>query len=144
MCYKHLQQTWTSLFFKNCILHFNHHVYQHNNKTFLKIIYICNYKSTYIFISPNHAALKAQFTQKIFFFFIIYSMLFQYEFFLVESKRGYFEECVKPNGCWSPLTSIVWGGGLWKSMATIICLVTNILHNIFLCVQQKKEIHAGL
>jgi len=26
----------------------------------------------------------------------------------------------------------------------INCLVTNILQNIFLCVQQKKEIHTGL
>ncbi len=29
---------------------------------------------------------------------------------------------------------------LWKSMATVICLVTNILQNLF-CVQQLKEIH---
>ncbi len=26
----------------------------------------------------------------------------------------------------------------WKSMATISCSVTNILQNIFFCVQQKK------
>jgi len=32
---------------------------------------------------------------------------------------------------------------LWKSMAYINCLVTNILQNI-LCVQQKKETHTGL
>ncbi len=28
---------------------------------------------------------------------------------------------------------------LWKSMATINCLVTNLLQNIFFCAQQKKE-----
>ncbi len=43
---------------------------------------------------------------------------------------------------------------LWKSVATCNslvtniaqnnCLVPNILQNIFLCVQQKKEIHTGL
>ncbi len=32
---------------------------------------------------------------------------------------------------------------LWKSMATVNCLVTNILQNIF-CVQQKTETHTGL
>jgi len=31
-----------------------------------------------------------------------------------------------------------------KSTRTIDCLVTNILRNIFFCVQQKKEIHTGL
>ncbi len=33
---------------------------------------------------------------------------------------------------------------LWKSMATVNCLVTNFLKNIFFCVQQKKETHTGL
>jgi len=33
---------------------------------------------------------------------------------------------------------------LWKSMGSINCLVTDILQNIFFCVQQKKEIHTGL
>jgi len=33
---------------------------------------------------------------------------------------------------------------LWKSMGSINCLVTNILQNIFICVQQKKEIHIGV
>jgi len=33
---------------------------------------------------------------------------------------------------------------LWKSMVSINCLVTNILQNIFFCVQQKIEIHTGL
>ncbi len=32
---------------------------------------------------------------------------------------------------------------LWKSMATSNCLVSNILQNIFYCVQ-KKESHKGL
>ncbi len=29
-------------------------------------------------------------------------------------------------------------------MATVNCLVSNILQNIFFCVQQNKEAHAGL
>ncbi len=33
---------------------------------------------------------------------------------------------------------------LWNSMGTKNCLVTHILHNMFFCVQQKKEIHTGL
>ncbi len=33
---------------------------------------------------------------------------------------------------------------LWKSMATVNCLVANILQNIFFCVHQNNEIHAGL
>ncbi len=33
---------------------------------------------------------------------------------------------------------------LWKSMGTRNCLVTHILQNNFLCVQQKKEIRTGL
>ncbi len=33
---------------------------------------------------------------------------------------------------------------LWKSMATVSCLVTNILQNIFFCVQQQKQTHTGL
>ncbi len=47
---------------------------------------------------------------------------------------------------WSMLVSIqlTVGSLLWKSMATISCLVTNILHNIFFSVQQKKETHRGL
>jgi len=33
---------------------------------------------------------------------------------------------------------------LWKSLGSINCLVTDILLNIFFCVQQKKEVHTGL
>jgi len=33
---------------------------------------------------------------------------------------------------------------LWLSMGNINCLVTDILQNIFFCVQQKNEMHAGL
>jgi len=33
---------------------------------------------------------------------------------------------------------------LWQSTATVSCLDTNILQNIFFCVQQKKETHTGL
>ncbi len=46
-----------------------------------------------------------------------------------------------------PLTSIEWGGKnkqKLKLMATVNCLLTNVLHNIFSCVQQKKEAHTGL
>ncbi len=32
----------------------------------------------------------------------------------------------------------------WKSMGTVNSLVTNIIQNIFCCVQQKKEPHTGL
>jgi len=32
----------------------------------------------------------------------------------------------------------------WKSMGSINCLVTDILQNIFFCVQHKKEIDKGL
>ncbi len=45
-----------------------------------------------------------------------------------EHKRKYFEE---PNSYWSPLTFIVGKEILWKSMGTINCLSTSILHNIF-------------
>ncbi len=33
---------------------------------------------------------------------------------------------------------------LWKSMATVDCLVANILQNIFFCPQQNTETHTGL
>ncbi len=33
---------------------------------------------------------------------------------------------------------------IWKSMATVNCLVTHILQNIFFCVQQLKEIHKNI
>ncbi len=33
---------------------------------------------------------------------------------------------------------------LWKSMVTQNSLVTKFLQNIFLCVQQNKDIHTGL
>ncbi len=39
---------------------------------------------------------------------------------------------------------IVWNKILWNSMAAVNCLVTNIVHNIFFCVQQKKETYTGL
>jgi len=44
----------------------------------------------------------------------------------------------------NPLTSIVWGKMQWKSVCPINCLVTDILQNIFFCVQQKKKNHTGL
>ncbi len=33
---------------------------------------------------------------------------------------------------------------IWKSMATVNCLVTNIFQNIFFCVPQLKELDTGL
>ncbi len=33
---------------------------------------------------------------------------------------------------------------LWKSMVPQNCSVSHILQNIFLCVQQNKDIHTGL
>ncbi len=33
---------------------------------------------------------------------------------------------------------------LWKSMGITNCLFTNIIQNIFVHVQHKKEIHTGL
>ncbi len=33
---------------------------------------------------------------------------------------------------------------IFLSMATVNCFVTNILHNILFCVQQKKETRTGL
>ncbi len=33
---------------------------------------------------------------------------------------------------------------LWKSMVPQNSLITNFLQNIFLCVQQNKDIHTGL
>ncbi len=43
-----------------------------------------------------------------------------------------------------PLTSIIFFFLLWKSMVPQNSLVTNFLQNIFLCVQQNKEINTGL
>ncbi len=45
---------------------------------------------------------------------------------------------------WAPLTSIVFFSPLWKSMVPQNSLLTNFLQNIFLCVQQNKDIHTGL
>jgi len=54
-----------------------------------------------------------------------------YDFlYYTKNKRRYYEEC---------LFFL-----LWKSMGSINCLVTDILQNIFFCVQQKKENHTGL
>jgi len=33
---------------------------------------------------------------------------------------------------------------IWKSMVPHNCLVTNIIQNIFFCVQQNKHIYTGL
>ncbi len=42
------------------------------------------------------------------------------------------------------LTSIVFFFLIWKSMVPQNSLVTNFLHNIFLCSQQNKYIYTGL
>ncbi len=61
-----------------------------------------------------------------------------------EHKGRYSEECGKQSSSGAPLTSIVFFFLLWKSMVPQNSLVTNFLQNIFLCVQQNKEIHTGL
>jgi len=53
-----------------------------------------------------------------------------------EPKRRYFEEC--------SLTLIVFIFLLWKSMGSVRCFITNILQNIFFCVQQERATHTGL
>ncbi len=44
----------------------------------------------------------------------------------------------------APLTSIVGKKILWKPMVPQNCSVSHILQNIFLCVQQNKDINTGL
>ncbi len=61
-----------------------------------------------------------------------------------EHKGRYSEECGKQSSSGAPLTSIVFFFLLWKSMVPQNSLVTNFLQNIFLCVQQNKEMHTGL
>ncbi len=61
-----------------------------------------------------------------------------------EHKRRYFEESLKPDCFGAPLTSIVGKKILLKSMVPQNCSVSHILQNIFLCVQQNKDIHTGL
>ncbi len=68
-----------------------------------------------------------------------------YEFLCSAGHKGrYSEECGKQSSSGAPLTSIVFFFLLWKSMVPQNSLVTNFLQNIFLCVQQNKEIHTGL
>ncbi len=76
-------------------------------------------------------------------FLVFWSMLcwFMYLFYVLKLRRRYLEECGKPNIWWWPLTSIVFFSILRKLMATVNCLVTNILPNIFFCAQQTKEIY---
>ncbi len=61
-----------------------------------------------------------------------------------EHKGRYFEESLLPGCFGAPLTSIVGKKILWKSMVPQNCSVSHILQNIFLCVQQNKDIHTGL
>ncbi len=61
-----------------------------------------------------------------------------------EHKGRYSEESGKQSSSGEPLTSIVFFL-LWKSMVPQFnSLDTNFLKNIFLCVQQNKDIHTGL
>jgi len=53
-------------------------------------------------------------------------------------------QVVSNHNWWTPLTSIVFFFLQWESMGSINCLFTNILQNIYFCVQQEKEIHTGL
>ncbi len=64
--------------------------------------------------------------------------------FVLLNKGRYSEECGKQRSSGAPLTSIVFFFLLWKSMVPKNSLVTNFLQNVFLCVQQNKEIHTGL
>ncbi len=62
-----------------------------------------------------------------------------------ENKGRYSEECGKQSSSGALLISVVFFFLLqWKSMVPQNSLVTNFLQNIFLCVQQNKEIHTGL
>ncbi len=61
-----------------------------------------------------------------------------------EHKGRYSEECGKQSSFGAPLTSIVFIFLIWMSMIPQNSLVTNFLQNIFLCVQQNKDIHTGL
>ncbi len=70
---------------------------------------------------------------------IIYSLKisFKPEFLSSAEHICYFEECGKPNSCWSRVTSIVFF--LYPTIQwTSNCLVTHILKNIFFCVQHMK------
>ncbi len=61
-----------------------------------------------------------------------------------EHKGRYSEQCGKQRSSGAPLTSIMFSFLLWMSMVPQNSLITNFLQNIFLCVQQKKDIHTGL
>ncbi len=57
-----------------------------------------------------------------------------------EHKGRYSEECEKQSSSGAPVFFFL----LWKSMVPQNSLITNFLQNIFLCVQQNKDIHTGL
>ncbi len=62
-----------------------------------------------------------------------------------EHKGRYSEECGKQSSSGAPLTSIVFFSynGSQGRPGYKNSLVTNFLQNIFLCVQQNKDIHTG-
>ncbi len=63
---------------------------------------------------------------------------------LLNTKQDILKNVGKQSSSGAPLTSIVFFSLLWKSMVPQNSLVTNFLQNIFLCVQQNKDIHTGL
>ncbi len=65
-------------------------------------------------------------------------------FDLLNTKEDILKNVGKQSSSGAPLTSIVLFFLLWKSMMPQNRLVTNFLQNIFLCVQQNKDIHTGL
>ncbi len=67
-----------------------------------------------------------------------------YEFCSAEHKVRYSEECGKQSSFGAPLTSIVFFFPIMEVNGAPKSLVTNFLQNMFLCVQQNKEIHTGL
>ncbi len=65
-------------------------------------------------------------------------------FDLLNTKEDILKNLGKQSSSGAPLTSIVFYFLLWKSMVPQNSLVTNFLQNIFLCVQQNKDIQTGL
>ncbi len=117
-------KTWRS--WKHDVFFFNKVVFDIEQKTCLKA-------TKKVFFSVNTTRNSSHKHENVFITHISFQTC-NLSYF--EHKRKYFEE---PNSYWSPLTSIVGKEILWKSMGTINCLITSILHNIFFYVQNMKE-----
>ncbi len=65
-------------------------------------------------------------------------------FFMLNTNYDISKNFEVPKSCWSPIDFHNKKEILWKSMGTNNCSITNILQNIFFCVQHKKENHTGL